>query len=121
MSELNDPRVLLAAERTLMAWSRTSISLMGFGFVIERFGLFLKLVGQNELTFLGKQISFYVGVSFIFLASWISIYSIIQHKKIIKSLKESEIPYGYSLFTGMIVNSIIGLLGLCLGFYLSFI
>lgn len=43
MSDLNDPRVFFAAERTLLAWTRTGIALMGFGFVIERFGLFLHM------------------------------------------------------------------------------
>jgi putative membrane protein len=32
----------LANERTLLAWIRTSIALMGLGFVVARFGLFLK-------------------------------------------------------------------------------
>jgi uncharacterized membrane protein YidH (DUF202 family) len=48
MSKLNDPRVLFATERTLLAWNRTSISIMAFGFVIERFGLFLQLTGREE-------------------------------------------------------------------------
>src|SRR6267143_5225708 len=39
MSELNDPRVLFAAERTLLAWSRTSAGLMTFGFLVDRAGL----------------------------------------------------------------------------------
>ena len=37
-----DPRVYFAAERTLLAWVRTGLALMGFGFVVARFGLFLR-------------------------------------------------------------------------------
>lgn len=37
-----DPRAYLAEDRTFLAWIRTSIALMGFGFVVARFGLFLR-------------------------------------------------------------------------------
>jgi uncharacterized membrane protein YidH (DUF202 family) len=40
----NDPRVFFAAERTLLAWVRTALGLVGMGFVVARFGLFLRLV-----------------------------------------------------------------------------
>lgn len=37
-----DPRVYFAAERTLLAWIRTGLALMGLGFALARFGLFLR-------------------------------------------------------------------------------
>jgi putative membrane protein len=38
-----DPRSLLAAERTLLAWLRTGLSLITFGFVIARIGIWLRV------------------------------------------------------------------------------
>lgn len=38
MSDHPDPRILFAAERTLLAWIRTGIAIMAFGFVVMRFG-----------------------------------------------------------------------------------
>jgi len=119
MSDLNDPRVLFAAERTLMAWSRTSISLMAFGFVIERFGIFLQIMQRQEIEVFQRHISFLLGESFVLLAVFIAIYSIWQHKRVLRSLKPAEIPPGYSLFTGIIVNAIIGALGIFLSAYLA--
>jgi putative membrane protein len=119
MSDLNDPRVLFAAERTLLAWNRTSISLMAFGFVVERFGLFLQLIGRDEIKVFQRHISFFVGVSFILLASLLAIYSIWQHKRVLKTLRPAEIPDGYNLAVGMVVNGIIGALGVALSIYLA--
>jgi putative membrane protein len=42
-----DPNVYLAIERTFLAWIRTGLSLMGFGFVVARFGLFLREVNAT--------------------------------------------------------------------------
>lgn len=119
MSDLNDPRVLFAAERTLLAWNRTSISLMAFGFVVERFGLFLEIIGRDEVKVLQRHISFYVGISFILLAAFIALYSIWQHQRILKTVRPVEIPSGYNLYLGMFTNGIIGFLGVALIIYLS--
>ncbi len=43
-----DPRVYFAAERTLLAWLRTGMTIMAFGFVVARFGLFLRLLRVEE-------------------------------------------------------------------------
>ena len=53
--ELLDPRIYFAAERTLLAWVRTGLAMMGFGFVVARFGLFLRelaavtMCGRNKI------------------------------------------------------------------------
>jgi uncharacterized membrane protein YidH (DUF202 family) len=43
-----DPRVYFAAERTFLAWIRTGLALMGIGFAVSRFGLFLRQVTAAE-------------------------------------------------------------------------
>lgn len=45
-----DPRLLQANERTLLAWVRTSIALMTFGFVIARIGVWLRALGAGAGT-----------------------------------------------------------------------
>ena len=118
MSELNDPRVLFAAERTLLAWNRTAISMMAFGFVIERFGLFLELVGRQEVRIFQRQLSFFVGVAFILLSAILLAYSVIQHRRILRTLHAGEFPARYDATIGMFVNGLVALLGCLLSLYL---
>lgn len=48
-TEFDDPRIPFAAERTLLAWIRTGLAMMGFGFVVARFGLFLQEIAATHL------------------------------------------------------------------------
>ena len=98
MSDLSDPRVLFAAERTLLAWNRTSISFMAFGFVVERFGLFIAIL-------------------FIALSVIVSFLSIVQHRNVLRTLRPVEIPKGYNVRLASLVNAIVGVLGIVLIYY----
>jgi len=123
MSDLNDPRVLFAAERTLLAWNRTSLSLMAFGFVIERFGLFLRYLshtpGMQTVPPLDR-VSFWIGIGFIALGVLAAALSITQYRVVLSSLRPVEIPPGYRTSVGIWLNGLIALLGAALIGYLAF-
>ena len=59
--------MVFAAERTALAWNRTSLALMGFGFVIERFGLFMHVILRQDFGPLQRGGSFWIGLLFILL------------------------------------------------------
>lgn len=111
MSRLDDPRVFFAAERTLLAWSRTSLTLMGFGFVIERFGLFVTMLSTEQAHLLQRDLSFWIGTAFIALGIAVAIISVIQYRAVLRSLREVEFPAHYWTQVGVLMNVGLALLG----------
>jgi putative membrane protein len=118
MSDLNDPRVFFAAERTLLAWNRTSLTLMAFGFVIERFGLFVRMLLPQQTGLLHEHLAFWIGLAFIALGSLASIAAVVQYQKVLTTLNPIEIPEGYWINSGVIVNASVAILGAVLTVYL---
>lgn len=117
MSDLKDPRVLFAAERTVLAWNRSCVALITLGFVIERFGLFIQdlrgapIGGQRELSFL-------IGIGLIAAAVLLALISVEQYRRVIKTLNPAERLPGYWLWSGATANVLLALLGLFLIGYL---
>ena len=117
MSYLDDPRVLFAAERTLLAWQRTAIALMGFGFVVERFGLFLRLVTNQPLSIAQRGASLWLGVALLLLGALMGVASAIQFRQVVRGLGEKEIPRGYWVNMGVVLNFILAGIALVLAIY----
>jgi putative membrane protein len=117
MSYLDDPRVLFAAERTLLAWQRTAIALMGFGFVVERFGLFLRMVGNQPLSLSQRGFSLWLGVGLLLIGALVAATSALQFRTVVRGLGEQEIPRGYWTSMGVWLNFLLALVALALAIH----
>lgn len=111
MSVLGDPRVLFAAERTLMAWNRTSITLMAFGFLVERAGLLMQALSPGSVDRLAQELNFWLGLAFIGLGVVAAYYSSRQYLVVLRTLNSQEFPRGYAPRWGLLVNALVALLG----------
>lgn len=69
MSNLDDPRVLLALERTALAWNRSGLALIAFGFVIEKSNLLVQLVDPDTYA---QKIAYsqWLGIAVIVFTCW---------------------------------------------------
>jgi putative membrane protein len=92
--ESADPRVYFAAERTLLAWVRTGIGVMAFGFVVARFGLFIRLLREQGAQTNVHGASPVIGAVLVLLGVLATLAGAVQFRRFIATLAPEELPSG---------------------------
>jgi putative membrane protein len=109
----NDPRVFFAAERTLLAWVRTGLGLIGMGFVVAKFGLFLRVV-RPSIAPTDHLWTEPVGVGLAVLGALASAQAAWQHRRFCRTLSSNELPRNYFVAAGFWLGFGVALAGLIL-------
>jgi len=109
----------LANERTFLAWIRTSIGIMAFGFVVVKFSLFVKqltlLLGkQNSIP--QKGYSSIMGIVLVAVGMFTFILAYVRYKKTEKQINQNT--YQSSSLLISVLVSFIFLISILLIFYL---
>jgi len=112
-----------AKERTFLAWVRTAIAVMAFGFLIERFDLFLKFAApqfaQRQLAPHGEGFANWAGLAFIVIGVVTVVIAGVRFARTAKDIEtEDEVPSPGERFD-LALAALIGLLGASLALYLS--
>ena len=120
---MSDPRVFFAAERTLLAWIRSGITIIGLGFVVSRFGLFLRLLPAAASGMPGAVhphwLSNTLGIALVLLGSAAILAALFNHRAFVRSLPAEDVPYlGLPWLTPALALSL-SLLGLLMAAYLA--
>ena len=121
---LSDPRVFFAAERTLLAWVRTGLTIMAFGFVVARFGLFLRLLAAERPGSVVSpeshhDVSNIVGITLVLVGVACMILGAIQHKSYVATLPTADIPRSHDPLYPVLLSALLALLGIGLAIYLA--
>ena len=117
-----DPRIYMAAERTFLAWVRTGIAFMGFGFVVARFGLFMREIALSNnvaVTQHGNGFSIPVGIAFIVAGIMVILIAAVRHRRCVKALDRGQFRQAHGLIFTFLVAGFLSIIGLAMAVYLA--
>ena len=116
-----DLRDYLAEERTFLAWIRTGLSLMGFGFVVARFGLFLEVM---QITRSGSaaqphELSPWFGTAFVVAGVFVNLLAIRRHLHLVGELNRGQFADYHPSQPAVLLALFLALAGVAMTLYLT--
>ena len=117
---VDDPRVYMAAERTLLAWLRTGLALMGVGFAVARFGLFLREMQatQTHAPTHATGLSLWSGVGLVVLGVLVNVATLIRHVQLTRELRTGQWTPGRVSWQGIALAAVLACVGAGMAVYL---
>jgi putative membrane protein len=118
-----DPRVYFAAERTFLAWIRTGLGLMGIGFAVSRFGLFLRQVSALESRGPARStgLSLWSGVALVALGVVVTLSSVLRHIQLVHQLSSGTWRPGRVSRDAVVLGLILAAIGIGMAIYLTLV
>ena len=119
----DDPRIYFAAERTFLAWIRTGLGLMGVGFAVSRFGLFLREMRTSEThaAVHATGVSEYSGVALVAVGVIVNVTAAIRHIRTVHELRSGRWIAGRPSASAVVLALLLAAVGLGMGAYLLYL
>ena len=113
-----------ANERTFLAWVRTAIAVMAFGFLVERFDLFLQIAGQTmarrALSPTGQLVGNISGLILIGLGAGMMVLAIVRFRRITTEIDSEQMLPGPDQRADVLLAGLLTVLGCALFVYLTY-
>ncbi len=118
-----DPRVYFAAERTFLAWIRTGLGLMGVGFAVSRFGLFLRELSASasHLPARTTGLSLWSGVMLVTMGVVVTLAAVFRHFQLVRELRSGTWQPGRVSTDAVILGVVLASLGIAMALYLTLV
>ena len=117
-----DPRVFFASERTLLAWMRSGLTIMGLGFVVSRFGLFLGMLaaaGAEAPRHVPHWPSEALGIALVAFGALAILGALWNHLAYVKTLPREDVPRLPLPWLTALLCVAVAFVGLLLAVYLA--